>query len=168
MPTSASHHDRTRHAPVSPTAAAAKTLEKRCRQWCRGARIGAIQFSSYCHSFPLFALLEPGDRATDTGQYRGPETQRNPEDSRGFVEKHCVLKRSAEAERQGFEPWVPVRALRFSRLVQLHKNRCVVRDDYLKNSLCGGYFRCVPTQPAHLKASRGPHGGMVQLDSSGA
>ena len=44
-----------------------KRPEKRCHQWCRGARIGAIQFSSYCHSFPLFALLEPGDRATDTG-----------------------------------------------------------------------------------------------------
>ena len=49
-----------------------KTPEKRRRQWCRGARIGAIQFSSYCHSFPLFALLKPGDRALESGQKQGP------------------------------------------------------------------------------------------------
>ncbi len=95
-----------------------KRPEKRCRQWCRGARIGAIQFSSYCHSFPLFALLEPGDRATDTGNTEVHKRKETPRQPRGFVEKHCVLKRSAEAERQGFEPWVPVRALRFSRPVQ--------------------------------------------------
>ena len=35
-------------------------------------RIRAIQFSSYCHSFPLFALLTAGDKATDTGQKPGP------------------------------------------------------------------------------------------------
>ena len=51
------HTSRSRHAPVSPTGAAPKSPEKRCRVWCRGARLGAIQFSSYCRSFPLFALL---------------------------------------------------------------------------------------------------------------
>ncbi len=43
---------------------------------------GAIQFSLYCHSFPLFVLLTACDKATDTGQkpraYKRKETPGKP------------------------------------------------------------------------------------------
>jgi hypothetical protein len=94
-----------------------KTPEKRCRQWCRGARIGAIQFSSYCHSFPLFALLTAEVKATDTGQKPGPINAKKPRENSGFRGKTLHFEASCRSGETEFEPWVPVRALRFSRPV---------------------------------------------------
>jgi hypothetical protein len=133
----------------------------RCPDWCHSVFLVLSQFSPFC---------TPGTRGQGHGH--GPKPRpinaKKPRVSSGFRGKTMHFEAFCRSGETEFEPRVPVRALRFSRLVQLHKNRCVVRDDYLKNSLCGGYFRCVPTQPAYLKASRGPHGGLVQLDSSGA
>ena len=81
--------------------------------------MGAIQFSSsHCGVVP-FGTAEATGQGEESGGIIGAHKRKEtPRQPRGFVEKHCILKRSAEAERQGFEPWVPVRALRFSRPVQ--------------------------------------------------
>ncbi|MEY3459480.1 MAG: hypothetical protein RL215_2637 [Planctomycetota bacterium] len=56
----------------SPKTIIRNDTEKSAVSGAEVPRIGAIQFSWYCHSFPLFALLTAGDKATDTGQKPGP------------------------------------------------------------------------------------------------
>ena len=72
--------------------------------------------------FPFLHSWNPGTGRLTRGKTEAHKRKETPRQPRGFVEKHCILKRSAEAERQGFEPWVPVRALRFSRPVACRLN----------------------------------------------
>jgi len=143
-------------------------LEKRCRL---GAEVPGLVPLSFPRIVTVFPFLHSWTQGT--GSRTGAKTdvrkrKDTPRQPRGFVEKHCVLKRSAKAERRGFEPSVPVRLLGFSISMQLHENRCSIQNDSLKSTLQSGYCQSVPTQTAHLKASRGVRGGLMQLSISGA
>ena len=96
------------HAPVSPTGAAPKTLEKRCRQGCRSARIGAIQFSSYCHRFPLITLLEPRDRAANLGAKSGGRKRLETPSILSGSWIHAACSATVSSEETEFEPSVAV------------------------------------------------------------
>ena len=78
-------------------------LVPRCPSWCHSVFLVLSQFSPFCTP----ALLQPGDRAADTGEKRAPETQRNPEKTPEFVEKHCVFQRLPKRRGRDSNPGYP-------------------------------------------------------------